>query len=59
MKFKKILITTILVTGIVISGYHVSAQTEKNECSVCNVSAEEFDMLLNMTNELVNSIKTM
>lgn len=59
MKFKKILITTILITGIVISGYHVSAQTEKNECSVCNVSAEEFDMLLNMTNELVNSIKTM
>lgn len=58
MKLQKLLIITIIAIGILIPKYHVFAQIEKNECGVCMTSAEEFDMILNMTNDLINYIKT-
>lgn len=36
----------------------LSFAQETNECKVCRTSSEEFDMILNMTNELSNYIKT-
>lgn len=37
---------------------NISFAQETNECKVCRTSSEEFDMILNMTNEMVNYIKT-
>lgn len=57
MKVKKnIIIWLLIISGLFIN--NLSFAQETNDCNVCMTSAEEFDMLLNMTNELVNYIKT-
>lgn len=57
MKIKRnIIIWLLIIGGLFIN--NLSFAQETNDCNVCMTSAEEFDMLLNMTNELVNYIKT-
>lgn len=53
---KKIIIWVFIICGLFINS--LSFAQETNECKVCRTSSEEFDMILNMTNELSNYIKT-
>ncbi len=57
MHIKKYIKITIFTVGFLLINNQVFAQ-ESNTCTVCSLPAQEFDMILNMTNELVNYIKT-